>query len=53
VAWEPESAAQDFRADVRSLVGEGGVTDVMLAEWTKRFPPPGSRGKKNGSGGRE
>jgi hypothetical protein len=52
VTWESESAAQDFRADVRSLVGDAGVTDAMLAEWAQRFPPPGSRGKK-GSGRRK
>ncbi len=40
VAWESADAARDFRADVRSLVGENGVTEAMLDEWAKRFPPP-------------
>jgi len=40
VARESVDAARDFRADVRSLVGENGVTDAMLDEWAKRFPPP-------------
>lgn len=40
VAWESPEAASDFRADVKSLVGENGVTEPMLDEWAKRFPPP-------------
>lgn len=40
VAWESADAARDFRADVKSLVGENGVTEPMLDEWAKRFPPP-------------
>jgi hypothetical protein len=40
VAWESPEAASDFRADVRSLVGENGVTEAMLEEWATRFPPP-------------
>lgn len=40
VAWESADAARDFRADVRSLVGENGVTEAMLDEWAKRFPAP-------------
>ena len=40
VAWESADAARDFRADVRSLVGENGVTKAMLDEWAKRFPSP-------------
>lgn len=40
VAWESPEAASDFRADVKSLVGENGVTEPMLDEWVKRFPPP-------------
>ena len=40
VAWESPEAASDFRADVRSLVGENGVTEAMLDEWAKRSPPP-------------
>ncbi|KYG04932.1 hypothetical protein BE21_43850 [Sorangium cellulosum] len=49
VAWESQDAARDFRADVKSIVGEAGVTEAMLAEWAGRFPlakpRAGGRGK--------
>lgn len=38
VAWEAPDAARDFRADVKSLVGESGVTEAMLTDWAERFP---------------
>ena len=50
VTWESPQAASDFRADVKSLVGEQGVTEEMLAEWAGRTPlvkpRAGKRGKK-------
>ncbi|WP_437960322.1 BREX-2 system adenine-specific DNA-methyltransferase PglX [Sorangium sp. So ce119] len=49
VAWESQDAARDFRADVKSIVGEAGVTEAMLAEWAGRSPltkpKTGGRGK--------
>ncbi|KYF85884.1 hypothetical protein BE20_13440 [Sorangium cellulosum] len=49
VAWESQDAARDFRADVKSIVGEAGVTEAMLTEWAGRFPlakpRAGGRGK--------
>ena len=38
VAWDAPDAARDFRADVKSLVGESGVTEAMLTDWAERFP---------------
>ncbi|RZO66306.1 MAG: BREX-2 system adenine-specific DNA-methyltransferase PglX [Sandaracinaceae bacterium] len=39
-----QSAAKEFAAILRDLVGDSGVTDEMLAEWTEAHPPPkGSR----------
>ena len=50
VAWDAPEAARDFRADVKSLVGEAGVTEAMLADWAERFPltkpRAAARGKK-------
>jgi hypothetical protein len=37
VAWESAQAAADFRADVKSLVGEQGVTEEMLEAWAKAW----------------
>ncbi len=53
VAWESKSAAADLWADIKSLVGEQGVTDALLQEWAQRFPPPtrsGARGKTKAKG---
>jgi hypothetical protein len=49
VAWESPEAARDFRADVKSLVGEAGVTEAMLDEWARASAPVKAgrgRGKK-------
>ena len=35
MAASPQAAA-DFRADVKSLVGEQGVTEAMLDEWASQ-----------------
>jgi hypothetical protein len=52
VAWESPQAASDFRADVKSQVGEQGVTEEMLAESAMRFPvtkPRAARGRRTGA----
>lgn len=41
VTWESPEAARDFRADLKSLVGEQGVTEEMLLAWAAtRQPSP-------------
>jgi hypothetical protein len=52
VAWESAAAASDFRADVKSLVGEQGVTEEMLADWASRFPATRPRAARARRGAR-
>ncbi len=40
--WESPSAAEEFRSVVRSVVGDHGVTDGMLAAWVTENPPLGA-----------
>ncbi len=48
VRWgddKAQSAASEFAAILRDLVGDTGITDTMLAEWAKVHPPPKGRPK--------
>lgn len=40
VAWESESAANEYRAAVTAVVGSSGVTDDLLNEWATAAPAP-------------
>jgi hypothetical protein len=39
VAWDSETAANEYRAAVTAVVGQAGVTEGLLAEWAARCPP--------------
>jgi hypothetical protein len=41
---DPTTAAR-LKAELTALVGPNGPSKDLLADWKKRFPPPGGRGK--------